>query len=162
MQNSGCHCNQLENIIKNQPLARFQNIVIEIDTLTNLTFLSRLVKNMAAIWRGSFFPYTHVFIYSIFSSCLKVLVGFHYKLLGMFLGWSFPYSFNNWNPCRTLVTMTTDWKNFKIFIEIQPLARFQNNFTEINIGWPFYKIDTFVMICQKTWPQVGVASFSLL
>ena len=41
---------------------------------------------MVASGRGSFFP---IYIYIVKSSLLKVLVGFHYKLVAMFLGWSF-------------------------------------------------------------------------
>ena len=57
--------------------------------------------------------------------------------------------------------MATDWKNFKKIIKNQPVVRFQNNFTEIVVGWPSYKIDIFVQIRKKTWPPVGVARFSL-
>ena len=57
--------------------------------------------------------------------------------------------------------MATDWKNLKKIIKNQPVVRFQNNFTEIVIGWHSYKIDIFVVICKKTWPPVGVAHFSI-
>ena len=57
--------------------------------------------------------------------------------------------------------MATDWKIFKKFIKKQPLARFQNNFAEIVVGWPSYKFDIFVKISKKTWRPVGVACFSL-
>ena len=55
--------------------------------------------------------------------------------------------------------MATDWKIFKKIIKNQPLARFQNNFTEIVVGWPSYKIDIFVMICQKNMAASGRGLF---
>ena len=40
-------------------------------------------------------------------------------------------------------------KTFKKIIKNQPLARFQNSFTEIVVGRASYKIDIFVMILKK-------------
>ena len=50
----------------------------------------------------------------------------------------FNNSEKNWIPWRTLVAMATDWNNLEKFIKNQPFVWFQNNFTEMVIGWPAY------------------------
>ena len=41
-------------------------------------------------------------------------------------------------------------KSLKKIIKKQPCARFRNNFAEIVVGGPSYKINIFVIIRQKT------------
>ena len=33
-----------------------------------------------------------------------------------------------------------------------PMARFQNNFTEVFLGWPSTKIAKMVLLCWTKWP----------
>ena len=47
--------------------------------------------------------------------------------------------------------MATNEKIFKKIVKNLPLARFQNYFTEIVVGWPSYKIDIFVEKHGRQW-----------
>ena len=40
------------------------------------------------------------------------------------------------------------WRNYQ---KIKPLVRFQNNFTDMFLGWPFWKFLPEISIPQETW-----------